>query len=306
MDSSNTKPPISKSRAWILASRPKTLPAAASPVIIACTLAYVEHTFKPWVALAAFFGALLLQIGANLANDVFDYQHGTDRHGRYGPTRMTQAGLLSPTEVKTGMWIVFALAAVCGIYMTLYSGWWIIIIGLLAVIAAIAYTGGPFPYGYKGLGEVFVFIFFGFAAVCGTYYAQAGRVSLLAILSSVPVGLLIVAILVVNNLRDLEGDRDSGKRTLAVRFGPQWTQQEFIALLALAYLFVFLIAFVHMGSVWVLLCWLSLPLAFHQAQSVMRDKGKALNLTLANVGKLTLIFSILYAIGLVLSLYFPL
>ena len=305
MKPENTVPAISKTQAWILASRPKTLPAAASPVLIACAVAFVEHKFEPLAALAALLGALLLQIGANIANDVFDFQLGTDNQHRLGPLRMTQAGYLTPTEMKTGMVVVFILAAMCGVYMALVSGWWIIIIGALAILAAVAYTGGPFPYGYKGLGELFVFIFFGFAAVCGTYYAQAKSVSLLAILSSVPVGLLIVCILVVNNLRDLNGDKSSGKRTLAVRFGATWAKQEFIALLALAYLFVFLITFVHLGTVWILLCWLSLPLALQLVKSVLNEQGKALNLTLAGVGKLTLIFSILYTIGLIISRYFP-
>lgn len=304
MKPENSIPSVTKKQAWLLASRPKTLPAAASPVIIGCAVAFVENTFDPFAGLAALLGALLLQIGANLANDVFDYQKGTDNHQRLGPLRMTQAGFLSPKEMKTGMWIVFFLAALCGIYMTIVSGWLIVFIGLAAILAAIAYTGGPFPYGYKGLGEIFVFLFFGIAAVCGTYYAQARTVSILALFSSIPVGLFIVAILVVNNLRDIVGDKASGKRTLAVRFGAVWARQEFISLISLAYLIVFLISFSQLSSVWILLSWLSFPLAIPLFKSVLHDEGRTLNQTLAGTGTLTLIFSILYALGLIGSFFF--
>jgi 1,4-dihydroxy-2-naphthoate octaprenyltransferase len=297
---------IPKYQAWLLASRPKTLPAAAAPVIVGSAVAFAEHGFRFWPALAALFGSLLLQIGANLANDVFDFEKGTDSHDRLGPMRVTQAGLISPIEVKIGMWITFALAAICGIYMTLVSGWLILVIGALAILAAIAYTGGPFPYGYKGLGEVFVFLFFGVAAVCGTYYAQTNTVSLLAILSSTPVGLLIVSILVVNNVRDYESDKDANKQTLAVKFGLKWAQQEFVMVIILAYAIVVLLSTSDLASPWVLLTWLSVPMVFSISSSVLNQRGKILNKTLAATGKLTLIFSLLYAIGLIISVYLPL
>lgn len=296
---------IPKYQAWLLASRPKTLPAAVSPVIIGCAVAFAEHSFRFGPALAAFLGALLLQIGANLANDVFDFEKGADQHGRLGPMRVTQAGLLSPNEVKIGMWITFALAAMCGIYMTLVSGWFILLIGALAILAAIAYTGGPFPYGYKGLGEIFVFIFFGFAAVCGTYYAQTKTISQLAVLSSIPVGLLIVAILVVNNVRDYESDKAANKRTLAVRFGLEWARQEFVSIVILAFVIVILLSISDIATPWLLLTWLSLPLVFSTSSSVLNQRGKILNKTLAGTGQLTLVFSLLYTVGLMLSVYLP-
>jgi len=301
----NTPMKIPKYQAWLLASRPKTLPAAVSPVIIGCAVAFAEHSFRFGPALAAFLGALLLQIGANLANDVFDFEKGADQHDRLGPMRVTQAGLLSPNEVKTGMWITFALAAIFGIYMTLLSGWFIILIGLLAILAAIAYTGGPFPYGYKGLGEIFVFVFFGFAAVCGTYYAQTKTISQLAVLSSIPVGLLIVAILVVNNVRDYESDKAANKRTLAVRFGLEWARQEFVSIVILAFVIVVLLSISDIATPWLLLTWLSLPLVFSTSSSVLNQRGKILNKTLAGTGQLTLVFSLLYAVGLMLSVYLP-
>lgn len=296
---------IPKYQAWLLASRPKTLPAAVSPVIIGCAVAFAEQSFRFGPALAAFLGALLLQIGANLANDVFDFEKGADQHDRLGPMRVTQAGLLSPNEVKTGMWVTFGLAAFCGIYMTLVSGWFILLIGALAILAAIAYTGGPFPYGYKGLGEIFVFIFFGFAAVCGTYYAQTKTISQLAILSSIPVGLLIVAILVVNNVRDYESDKAANKRTLAVRFGLEWARQEFISIVILAFVIVVLLSISDIATPWLLLTWLSLPLVFSTSSSVLNQRGKILNKTLAGTGQLTLVFSLLYAVGLMLSVFIP-
>lgn len=296
---------IPKYQAWLLASRPKTLPAAVSPVIIGSAVAFAEQSFRFGPALAAFLGALLLQIGANLANDVFDFEKGADQHDRLGPMRVTQAGLLSPTAVKTGMWITFALAAICGIYMTLVSGWFILLIGLLAILAAIAYTGGPFPYGYKGLGEIFVFIFFGFAAVCGTYYAQTKNISQLAVLSSIPVGLLIVAILVVNNVRDYESDKAANKRTLAVHFGLEWARQEFVSIVILAFVIVVLLSISDIATPWLLLTWLSLPLVFSTSSSVLNQRGKILNKTLSGTGQLTLVFSLLYAVGLMLSVYLP-
>jgi 1,4-dihydroxy-2-naphthoate octaprenyltransferase len=296
---------ITKFQAWVLASRPKTLPAAVSPVIIGSAVAFAEGGFRFLPALAAFLGALLLQIGANLANDVFDFEKGADQHNRLGPMRVTQAGLLSPTQVKTGMWITFSLAGLCGIYMTLVSGWFILLIGLLAILAAIAYTGGPFPYGYRGLGEFFVLVFFGFAAVSGTYYAQTGYISQLAVLSSIPVGLLIVSILVVNNVRDFESDKAANKRTLAVRYGLDWAKQEFIVVVILAFVITFLLAISDLSTPWLLLTWLSLPLVFSTSNSILNHRGKILNKTLAETGKLTLIFSFLFAIGLILSVFAP-
>lgn len=301
----NQSKSYSKFQAWLLASRPKTLPAAISPVIIGSAVAFAEGGFRFLPALAAFLGALLLQIGANLANDVFDFEKGADQHDRLGPLRVTQAGLLTPTEVKTGMWLTFALAGLFGIYMTLVSGWFILLIGLLAILAAIAYTGGPFPYGYRGLGEFFVFVFFGFAAVCGTYYAQTGFISQLAVLSSIPVGLLIVSILVVNNVRDFESDKAANKKTLAVRFGLDWAKQEFVVVVILAFVITFLLATSDLSTPWLLLTWLSLPLVFSTSNSILNRRGKILNKTLAETGKLTLIFSLLFAIGLILSIFAP-
>jgi 1,4-dihydroxy-2-naphthoate octaprenyltransferase len=279
---------------WWLAIRPKTLPAAASGVVMGCALAWRDGTFQPLPALAALLVALLLQIGSNVANDVYDFERGTDTPDRLGPTRVTQAGLLTPAQVKRGMWVIFALAASCGLYLAWLRGPVVIAIGLAAILSAIAYTGGPFPLGYYGLGDVFVFIFFGLAAVAGTYFVQAGSVTPAAWWMSVPVGLIITDILAVNNLRDIENDRKAGKRTLAVRLGERGTQIEYVACMVAAYLVIPVAAALGLISWWALLTWLSLPLALKSTRAVFTQRGRPLNAALAGTGQLALLFSLLF------------
>jgi 1,4-dihydroxy-2-naphthoate octaprenyltransferase len=228
MTAKPTPTTLSPLQVWMLAARPKTLPAAAAPVIVGSAAAFVDGAFQPLPALAALLAALLLQIGANLANDVFDFHKGADTQERLGPVRVTQSGMLSPEQVMGGMWVTFGLAALLGLYLAWVGGWPIILIGVASIAAAILYTGGPFPFGYYGLGDLFVFIFFGLVAVCGTYYIQVAALTPLAIWSSIPMGLLITAILVVNNLRDIDTDRQAGKRTLAVRLGTEGARWEYV------------------------------------------------------------------------------
>ncbi len=237
----DTKPSLFQ--IWWLAIRPRTLPAAASGVVMGSALAWHDGSFQLVPAIAALLVALLLQIGSNVANDVFDFERGADTSARQGPLRVTQAGLLTPAQVKRGMYIIFGLAALCGLYLASLRGWTVILIGIAAIISAVAYTGGPFPLGYYGLGDVFVFIFFGLAAVAGTYYVQVGTVSTAAWWMSVPVGLIITAILVVNNLRDLENDRKAGKYTLAVKFGEKATKIEYVLCVGIAYLILSVLVF---------------------------------------------------------------
>jgi len=293
-----------KFETWKLAVRPKTLPVAAAPVIFASALAYNEGFFQFGPALAALLGALLLQIGANLANDVYDFQKGTDTSDRLGPLRVTQAGLLTPKQVKTGMWVTFALASLCGAYLISQSGWLILVIGILSIISAILYTAGPFPIGYHGLGELFVFLFFGLAAVMGTYYAQAGFISLSSLLFSVPIGLMASSVLVVNNLRDIETDKKAQKMTSAVRLGEKWARQEYILLITVSYLIVFLLGMSDLVSAWVMLSWLSLPLAYQSFKMVLELRGRAMNQLLAQTGQLELIFALLLSLGLVLAKFY--
>ena len=293
--------PLHPWQVWWLAARPKTLPAAASGVITGTALAWRAGHFRPGPALAALGVALLLQIGSNLANDVFDFERGADTAERSGPLRVTQAGLLSPAQVKAGMVIVFALAAGLGLYLAWVSNWQVIWIGLAAIVAAVAYTGGPFPLGYYGLGDLFVFLFFGLAAVTGTYYVQAGSVSLAAWGMSVPIGLLVTAILVVNNLRDIATDRAAGKHTLAVWLGERGTQGEYFLCLLVAYLVLPVLIGLRLLPLAALLAWGSLWVAWPVGQTVLTQRGRALNATLAGTGQVALVYSLLFLAGLLIG-----
>lgn len=286
---------------WWIAIRPKTLPAAASGVVMGCALAWHDGTFQFLPALAALFVALLLQIGSNVANDVFDFERGADTSERQGPLRVTQAGLLTSAQVKRGMWVIFGLAAACGLYLTWLRGPVVMAIGLAAILSAIAYTGGPFPLGYYGLGDMFVFIFFGLAAVAGTYFVQADTVTPAAWWMAVPVGLIITAILVVNNLRDIENDRKTGKRTLAVRIGERGTRIEYVTCMIIAYLVIPLAAMLAIIPWFALLTWLSLPLAYKATKTVFTQTGRPLNAALAGTGQTALVFSLLFWVGILLS-----
>jgi 1,4-dihydroxy-2-naphthoate octaprenyltransferase len=283
-----------------MAARPKTLPAAAAPVIVGWGLAFADHAFRLGPALAALVIGLLLQIGANLANDVADFHRGADTAERLGPTRVTSAGLLTPGQVSAGMWAVFGLAGLLGLYLFREAEWPVLVIGATAVLAALAYTGGPFPYGYYGLGEIFVFIYFGLAATAGTYFVQALSVSPAAWWVSAPMGLLTVAILIVNNLRDIATDASAGKRTLAVRLGPTGTRVEYFVCVLAAYLIVTLAAALSILPLTALLVWASIFVAWRVWRVVQTMEGRALNAALAGTGRLELLFGILLAVGLVL------
>ena len=295
----NNKPSLFQ--IWMLAIRPRTLPAAASGVVMGSALAWRDGSFQLLPALAALCVALLLQIGSNVANDVFDFERGADTAERQGPTRVTQAGLLTPEQVKRGMWVIFGLAALCGLYLASLRGWTVILIGLAAILSAIAYTGGPFPLGYYGLGDLFVFVFFGLAAVAGTYFVQVGSVSAAAWWMAVPVGLVVTAILVVNNLRDLENDRKAGKHTLAVMLGAQGARAEYVLCLVIAYLLLPILIFMKIIPVFTLLAWLSLPIAYKSTRTVFTQQGKPLNAALAGTGQTALMYSVLFWLGLILT-----
>lgn len=289
---------LSKLDIWLLAIRPKTLPAAGAGVITGTALAFYDGKFALFPAIAALIGAILLQIGSNLANDVFDYLRGAESKERLGPLRVTQAGLLSPKEVQIGMWITFALAALIGVYLIFVAGWAILLIGLTAILAAIAYTG---PISDRGLGEIFVFLYFGVAAVVGTYYAQALSASSAVWWMSVPIGLLIVNILVVNNLRDIDADQAANKITLAIRMGESATRKEYILLLGISYLILPLLIGLGLIPAWTMLVWLSAPRAWKVAQSVQTQSGRPLNQALAGSGQIALMYSLLFFAGIFLA-----
>lgn len=287
-------------KAWLLATRPATLTVGVIPVIIGIAVAYTMHAVRVWPALAALFGAIFIQIGTNLANDVFDYEKGADTAERLGPLRVTQAGLIAPHNVRLGMYVSFALATLMGIYLTWSSGPVILLIGVLSIASGIAYTGGPYPLGYNGLGDLFVFVFFGLVAVCGTVFVETGSVPALAVWASLPVGALATAVLVVNNLRDGPTDVKAGKRTLVVRFGRTFGLVEYFALISLAYLVPIHLVLSGLLGRTGLLPLLSVPLAIPLCLSVLRDHGAVLNKTLAGTAKLVLLFGLLFALGMVL------
>lgn len=298
------KEKLSTFEIWILAMRPKTLPAAIGPVLVGAALAAGDQAFRFGPALAALLGALLLQIGSNLANDVFDFKKGMDTKERTGPLRVTQAGLLSPRQVLAGMWTIFALAGGVGLYLIWVGGWPILVVGILSILAAIAYTGGPFPLGYHGLGDVLVFIFFGPVATCGTYYVQAGYIGASAWWASVPMGFLITAILVVNNYRDLETDQKGGKRTLVVRLGPSVARGEYFLLLTASLAVPPLMWLSGNYSAWMLLPVLSLCLIRPLVRDMKTKKGVPLNATLAGTARFSLVFALLFAIGYLLDKFY--
>lgn len=283
---------------WIGAARLRTLPAAVVPVAVgtACVAA-VGSVHRP-AALAALAGAVAIQIATNFANDVFDAAKGADGPDRIGPVRAVSAGLISAGAMMRAMIAAFVVAAGFGLYLACLAGWPVVAIGVASILSGIAYTGGPFPLGYHGLGDVFVMAFFGFVAVCGTAFVQLGAVPGLAIAASLPVGALATAILVVNNLRDAPTDARVGKRTLAVRFGRRAALAEYALLLALAYAVP--IALAVSGRPWAALPLASAPLAVARMRAlVAAADGPAFNRCLAATGGLLLLHGALFAIGLV-------
>jgi 1,4-dihydroxy-2-naphthoate polyprenyltransferase len=292
-------------RAWVLAARPKTLPAAAVPVLVGTAVAIVETGMARlnWlVFFATLTAALLIQVGTNFANDYSDFFSGADHAGRLGPARVTQSGLLPAHAVRLGTYVVFAAALMVGLYLAWVGGWPIVLIGSVSIVCGFLYTGGPWPFGYHGLGDLFVFVFFGVVAVTGTAYLQTGAWSGTAILASVPVGLLSTNILVVNNLRDLPTDRLAGKHTLAVRIGDRATRIQYALFMIATYTMPLFLAPRLENSAWLLITLFSAPLAVPLARSVLSGaSGKALNAMLERTGRLLLAYGVLLAAGMLLA-----
>ncbi|WP_458775336.1 1,4-dihydroxy-2-naphthoate polyprenyltransferase [Desulforhopalus sp. 52FAK] len=290
---------LSKLGLWWLAIRPKTLPAAVGPVVVGTAVALSDDRFLLLPALGCFLGAMLLQIGVNLANDYFDFKNNIDSDERQGPVRVTQSGLIPPEDVKRGMIVSLILAALVFIYLGFVGGIPIILIGIASVLAALAYSGGPFPLASNGLGEIFVFIFFGLVAVGGTYYIQAQQLTMQALAAAVPPGLLITAIMVVNNLRDIDTDTKAGKRTLAVMLGRYRTIMEYKALIWLSYVVPVCMLASGMADAFILLPFTTLPMAHSLMVKVECDLGTNLNELLASTARLSLIYSLMFSFGLV-------
>jgi 1,4-dihydroxy-2-naphthoate polyprenyltransferase len=284
-------------RSWILAARPKTLSAAIVPVLVGSALAADEPPgVSWWVFACALLGAVLIQIATNFINDALDFRKGADAGDRLGPLRVTQAGLLSAETVMRGAWLCLFLAAVCGIPLLYRCGWPMLVVGLASIAAAYAYTGGPYPLAYHGLGEVFVVVFFGFVAVGGTFYAHSLQLTRSALLAGFAVGSLATVLLVINNLRDVDGDRRTNKRTTVVRFGERFARAE-IALLALApFAIIALLAWMR-SEWWLLLVLLAVPLAVAVIVKSIRGRGAELNRVLALAGALQWAFGLLFVVG---------
>ncbi len=289
-------------QAWLLASRPKTLPASVAPVALGSALAFSQNCFHVGVACVALLVSFCLQVGVNLANDYFDGVAGLDTDQRLGPVRATASGLIAAKSVRRGMIVCFVLAAFLSVFLISRAGWPVVLIGIFSICSALAYSGGPYPLASNGLGDVFSFLFYGPVAVCGTYFVQSLNLPLLVLALSVPTGLLVAAILVVNNYRDMETDKSVGKRTLAVMIGPRASRLQFFVLIATSYLVLpifWLGGVIGLGGA--LLPMLTLPLAFVVCLRLQRDTGRILNAALGQTALLALLFSLLLAVGIVIS-----
>jgi 1,4-dihydroxy-2-naphthoate octaprenyltransferase len=285
-----------------MAARVRTLPAAIAPVLVGTALAGYDHVFHPLRFVAALVGAIFIQVGTNLSNDYSDARRGADTEDRLGPVRVTAGGLVPPGKVLVATYISFGVAVLAGAYLVVVAGWQLLLVGAASILAGVLYTGGPRPYGYEGLGEAFVFLFFGVVAVAGSFFVQVRHLAWEAFALAVPVGLVAAGILVVNNVRDIDTDRRAGKRTLAVRLGRPRTRGMFAAIVYLAYLLTPVTWAFGPLRAWVMLPWLTLPLAAAVVRMVRnRTDGPSLNQALARTGILQLTFCTLLAAGLLLS-----
>jgi 1,4-dihydroxy-2-naphthoate octaprenyltransferase len=286
-------------RIWLLAARPATLPAAVVPVIVGSGSAlHGTQTFNLPVLIPTLLAALLIQIGTNFANDVFDFRRGADTAERLGPLRVTQGGLVTPQQVLAAAFVTFGLALLIGIYLVAIGGWPILAIGVVCLLAGLLYTGGPWPFGYHGLGDLVCFVTFGVLAVLGTAYLQSLSITLVDMWASIPVGCLVTAILIVNNLRDIDTDRRVGKRTLAVILGRTGTRIEYGLCTAVAYAVAIGLGVSGMVGMWWWLPLLSLPLGIWLVRYVSQTEGRPLNQALKRTGQLHLLFGLLFGAAL--------
>jgi 1,4-dihydroxy-2-naphthoate octaprenyltransferase len=289
-------------RIWLMAARVRTLPAAVAPVLVGTALAGYQHVFHPLRFIAALIGAVFIQIGTNLSNDYSDARRGADAEDRLGPVRVTAGGLVPPRQVLIATYLTFGVAVLAGVYLIIVAGWQLLLVGAASILAGVLYTGGPKPYGYEGLGEVFVFLFFGIVAVAGSYFVQTTHLIWEAFALAVPVGLIAAAILVVNNFRDIDTDRRAGKRTLAVRLGRERTRALYAVIVYGALILAPVTWVFGPLKPWVLLPWVTLPMAAGVVRIVRNHTdGPSLNQALAQTGILQLAFCMLLSAGLLLS-----
>lgn len=289
-----------KLESWILASRPKTLLAAIVPVMVGSALAINKGKFVLFFSIVALVCSLLIQIGTNYVNDLYDFLKGADNEKRKGPLRVLASGLISVNEMKLGSFIIFFMAFLLGLYLVYQAGIVIFIIGIFSILAGIAYTAGPFPLAYNGLGDLFVFMFFGVVGTMGTYYIQVKEFSVLSFLTSIPVGALITNILVVNNYRDIEEDKAAGKKTLAVILGRNFVRYQFIILIFASFITPAALYLFYNFHYWIFLPYLTIPIAYKLVVMLYNYDGLQLNKTLELTAKLSALFGLLFAAGLTL------
>jgi len=289
---------LNQLKIWIEAARPKTLWASVAPVIIGTAMAYSDGNWNPLIAILTLLSAMMIQIGTNYANDYYDYFKGADTRERIGPVRATVSGLVKPQAMKIAFFLAFGLSILFGLYLIGRGGWPILVIGSLSILFGILYTGGPFPLGYKGLGEIFVLIFFGPVAVGGAYYLQTLDMNLSVILAGLSPGLISTALLTVNNLRDIHTDERAGKRTLAVRFGPIFARIEYLLSILIACLMPLILLIINPAHPYSLAAILVIILAGHPIKTVLFDDiSPELNTALARTGKILLFYSLVFSLG---------
>jgi 1,4-dihydroxy-2-naphthoate octaprenyltransferase len=289
---------LNKNKIWIDAARPKTLWASVAPVIIGTAMAYSDGQWDPFIALLTLISAVFIQIGTNYSNDYYDFKNGSDIRERIGPVRATAAGLVKPQTMRLAYILAFSISVLSSIYLILHGGWPILLIGSLSILFGILYTGGPFPLGYNGLGDIFVLIFFGPVAVGGTYYLQVLDINLTVILAGLSPGLISTALLTVNNLRDIHTDRKVGKRTLAVRFGPFFARIEYLLSIVIACAMPLFLLVLNPHHPYSLAALIVMILAGPPIKAVLFDEvGPALNEALASTGKILLAYSLFFALG---------
>ena len=290
----------SKLNSWIIASRPKTLLAAVVPVLVGSALAISINKFFLPYSIVALFCSILIQVGTNFTNDLYDFLKGADNQKRKGPRRVLASGLISVTEMKVAIVIVFGLAFLFGLYLVLSVNLLILWVGIISIIAGIIYTAGPFPLAYNGLGDIFVFIFFGVVGTMGTFYLHTQEISLLSFVTSIPVGALITNILIVNNYRDIEEDREANKKTLAVLMGKNFTRWQYIFLISICYLVSLILNLQFDYNFWIFLPYLTLPITIVLIRMLYRYNGEELNKTLELTARFAGLYGLLFSIGLVI------
>lgn len=290
----------SKLNSWLIASRPRTLLAAFVPVMVGSAVAFNEGKLNIIFSLAALICSVLIQVGTNFTNDLYDYLKGSDTVKRKGPRRVLASGLISANEIKTAILITFLTAFLIGLYLVYHGGIVILVIGVVSILAGMAYTAGPYPLAYNALGDLFVFMFFGIVGTVGTYYLHTKELSLISFISSIPVGALVTNILVVNNYRDADEDKLSGKKTLAVKFGKNFSRYQFIFLIFISFLIPLLLFLFFGASIFIFLPYLTLPIAYKVITMIYTLDGTQLNQTLELTAKLSAIYGLLFSAGFVL------